>query len=894
MSGANDMDKSYDPHSVEERWYGYWEENGLFNAVPRPNKKPYTIVIPPPNVTDVLHLGHGLNNTIQDVVIRWKRMQGYEAEWMPGTDHAGIATQNVVERKLAREGKTRWDLGREEFLEEVWQWVRDHRGAIITQLKKLGCSCDWGKTRFTMDEGLSKAVVEAFVSLYEKGLIYRGKYIINWCPRCGTALSDEEAEHDETQGHLWYIRYPFVDGNGHITVATTRPETMLGDTAVAVNPSDERYVDAVGKTLVLPLVGREIPVIEDNSVDPGFGTGAVKVTPAHDPNDFEISMRHKLPAVCIMNEDGTMSDEAGAKYAGMDRFKCREMVIEDLEKGMFLEKVEDHAHSVGRCYRCNTVVEPYLSNQWFVKMKPLAEPAIRAAKDGRTRFYPERWAKVYLNWLENIRDWCISRQIWWGHRIPVWYCQDCGKEIVSRSTPSVCPACSSEEVVQDEDVLDTWFSSWLWPFSTFGWPEKNEALEYFYPTDTLSTAPEIIFFWVARMVMAGFEFMGDEPFSDIYLHGTVRDKQGRKMSKSLGNTIDPLDIIKNHGADSLRFSILVTMTQDIYVDNKTFEVGKNFANKIWNAARFVISNLNNFKSENIDFSGELELADRWILSRLQKTISSVDDFLGRYRFNDAALCIYDFIWHDYCDWYLELIKPRLYRSETDPSAREEAQKIAAFVLDKSMRLLHPFMPFITEEIWQRLIKAVQIGDTGNGDKKSVMISLWPVVDPGMIDPTAERDMEILQGVIGAVRNIRSEMGIPPDKKIRVFLKPSKENFLDIIGENIPYIVDMTRAEEVSARLNLERPRTSTAAVVRNVEIFVPLEGIIDLEAEKAKLTKEIERLSGQIAATDAKLRNESFLRRAPAEVVDRERSKREEYSLRLEKLEANFEAIKEA
>jgi len=745
-----------------------------------------------------------------------------------------------------------------------------------------------------MDEGLSKAVVEAFVRLYEKGLIYKGKYIINWCPRCRTALSDEEAEHHEVQGHLWYIRYPFKDGDGHVTVATTRPETMLGDVAVAVNPSDERYRGVVGKTLVLPLVGREIPVIEDDSVDPEFGTGAVKVTPAHDPNDFEISMRHNLPAICVMNEDGTMNDRAGERYTGMDRFKCRKVVVEDLRAEGLLERVEDHTHSVGRCYRCDTAVEPYLSDQWFVRMKPLAEPAIKAAKEGRTRFYPERWAKVYLNWLENIKDWCISRQIWWGHRIPVWYCEDCGEEMVSREAPSRCSACGSGKVVQDKDVLDTWFSSWLWPFSTFGWPDENEDLRYFYPTDTLSTAPEIIFFWVARMVMAGFEFMGEEPFSDIYLHGTVRDKQGRKMSKSLGNTIDPLEIIDKHGADALRFSILVAMTQDIYVDNKTFEVGKNFANKIWNAARFVISNLRDFSAESLDFGDGLELADRWILSRLQRTISSVDDSLERYRFNDAALCVYDFIWHDYCDWYLELIKPRLYKSGADPVAKEKAQKVAAFVLDRSMRLLHPFMPFITEEIWQRLIKAVPIEDTGDRSVKSIMISRWPVVDPGMVDPSAERDMELIQEIIGAVRNIRGEMHVPPESRIKVLLKPSEGGSFDVVVGNVPYIADMTRADGVLVRTDLERPRTSAVAVVKDIEIFVPLRGIIDLEVERARLIKEIERLSGQIAASDAKLGNEGFLKRAPAEVVEKEKRKREEYSAKLEKLRTNLEAIEES
>ena len=885
MSSTFEMDRVYDPRAVEARWYTYWEGKGFFHAEPNPDRNPYTIVIPPPNVTGILTIGHVLNNSIQDAVIRWKRMQGYETLWMPGTDHAGIATQNRVEQALSREGKTRHDLGREPFVDRVWEWKERHGGLIIEQLKLLGCSCDWVRERFTMDERLSRAVQEVFVQLYEKGLIYRGKYIVNWCPRCHTALSDEESIHEDEQGHLWHIRYPIKGEDTYITVATTRPETMLGDTAVAVHPDDERHRATIGKTAILPLLGREIPILADAEyVDPEFGTGAVKVTPAHDPNDFLIGAKHELPQINVMNGDGTMNEDAGAKYAGMDRFACRKAVIEDLEREGLLGTTQEHAHTVGHCQRCDTIVEPYLSDQWFVRMEPLARPAIQAVREGKLRFYPDRWTKVYLNWLENIRDWCISRQLWWGHRIPVWYCP-CGEHIVARTEPERCPVCGKTELRQDEDVLDTWFSSWLWPFSTLGWPEETPELAYFYPTDLLVTAPDIIFFWVARMVMSGYEFMGDKPFTDIYLHGVVRDSEGRKMSKSLGNSPDPAELIERYGADALRFSIImmVPQGQDGYYADEKVEMGRNFANKIWNAARLVLSTL-----EDVDLAGgqedTLELADRWILSRLARTNTTVDEMLGRYRFNDAAHAIYDFIWHDYCDWYLELIKPRLYGS--DASAKSTAQRVMAAVLEQAMRLLHPVMPFVTEEIWQKLPKQ-------DGAPESIMLAAWPEPNSGAIDESAERAMETVQEMVVAVRNIRGEMNVPPSKRADVVIRSSSADLLEILEENRGYLMDLGRAGELVIGSGLEKPRASASAVARDAEIFVPLEGLIDLDAERARLTKEKDRLSKFLLGLERKLANASFLTKAPQEVVARERAKKEEQETALRKIEENLSALGE-
>jgi valyl-tRNA synthetase len=689
----------YNPKDHEESIYSKWENSGLFHQKADSSKQAFTVVIPPPNVTGILHMGHALNNTLQDILIRWKRMQGNASLWVPGTDHAGIATQNVVERNLAEKGVTRQQLGREKFVDEVWKWREKYGDTIIMQLKRLGASCDWERTRFTMDKGLSEAVMEAFVLLYDKGLIYRGNYIINWCPRCQTALSDEEAPHKDVEGKLYYILYPFKDSAEGVVVATTRPETMLGDVAVAVNPKDKRYKKLIGKKLILPIMEKEIEIISDDFVDKKFGTGAVKVTPAHDPNDFEMAKRHGLEPVKIMRPDGKMNENA-SRFNGMDRFEARKLIVAELEEKKLLIKIEKHEHGVGHCYRCHTVIEPYLSLQWFVKMKPLAGPAIEAVKSGKIKFYPKRWTKVYLNWMENIRDWCISRQIWWGHRLPVYYCKKCEAVIVSKTKPAKCEGCNSSDIYQDEDVLDTWFSSWLWPMSTLGWPEKTKDLEYFYPTSVLVTAPEILFFWVARMIMSGKEFMKEIPFSDVYIHGTVRDATGKKMSKSLGNIIDPLEIIDGFGADALRFSIIsiTSAGQDVFLSKDKFEIGRNFANKIWNASRFVLMNLGTpeFQSSGLPEKESLGIADKWILSRLNRTIEALTKALGSYRFSEAEGLVYDFFWHDFCDWYVEMVKPQIMNKGY------KEKEILIHVLENSLKLLHPFMPFVTEAIWQNI------------------------------------------------------------------------------------------------------------------------------------------------------------------------------------------------
>ena len=753
-----ELPKAYNPQVVEDSIYRMWEAKGYFHAKSNPEKKPYSIVIPPPNITGILHMGHALNNTLQDILIRFKRMQSFEAEWMPGTDHAGIATQNVVEKKLAKGGMKRQDLGRDKFVEEVWKWREEYGSTIIKQLKKLGCSCDWERTRFTMDEGLSEAVLEVFVKLYEKGLIYRGNYIINWCPRCQTALSDEESQHKDVEGMLYYIKYPVksetnpkskiknIKPQDYVIVATTRPETMLGDVAVAVNPKDKRYKGLKDKTLLLPILNRELKIVCDSLVDMKFGTGALKVTPAHDPVDFELSLKHNLEQINIMYENATIN-LPDTDYHGMDRFEAREAIVEDLKERGLLIKSEAHRHAVGHCYRCHTMIEPRLSPQWFVKMKPLAEPAIEAVKKGRIKFYPSRWTKVYLDWMENIRDWCISRQIWWGHRIPVYYCEECSKIIVSKVRPEKCPKCGSVKIEQDPDVLDTWFSSWLWPFSTFGWPKETQDLRYFYPTDSLVTAQEIIFFWVARMIMAGMEFMGDVPFKNVYIHGTVRDITGTKMSKSLGNVIDPLDMIAKYGTDALRFSIIsiTAQGQDVFLSEGKFELGRNFANKLWNASRFILMSLKEevvntdlcifFKSE------KLPLPERWVLSRLYSTIKNVQDCLDGYKFNEAANSIYEFVWHEFCDWYIEIAKISINEKNT--------QIILYKVLEKTLRMLHPFMPFITEEIWQQIPRSK--GVLG----ESIMIQPWPHLQKEMISKNAEAEMKRLIDIVTAIRNIRS-------------------------------------------------------------------------------------------------------------------------------------------
>jgi len=881
---AQELEKVYDPKRVEEKWYDFWLKKGYFYADPSSPKKPFSIVIPPPNVTGSLHMGHALNNTLQDVLVRFRRMQGYNCLWMPGTDHAGIATQNVVERELAKEGLSREQLGREEFIKRVWQWKEKYGGVIIHQLRRLGASCDWSRERFTMDEGLSRAVREVFVRLYEEGLIYRDKYIINWCPRCGTALSDLEVEHEEEDAYLYYLRYP-LEGGGEIVVATTRPETMLGDTAVAVNPADNRYKEMVGRTAILPVLGRRIPVIADSYVDPEFGTGALKITPAHDPYDFEIGGRHGLPQVKVIDEKGRMTEEAGP-YKGLDRFECRERILEDFKRDGTLVKVEPYRHSVGHCYRCHTVIEPFLSVQWFVRTKPLAAPAIEAVRKGRTRIIPSMWEKVYFDWMENIRDWCISRQIWWGHRIPAWHCRDCGEITVSREDPTSCTHCGSPHIEQEEDVLDTWFSSALWPFSTMGWPERTKELEVFYPTSVLVTGFDILFFWVARMMMMGLHFMGDVPFRDVYIHALVRDMQGQKMSKTRGNVIDPLVMIEKYGTDAFRFALCAFAAQgrDIRLSEKRIEGYRNFANKIWNAARFSLMNLGDFPEEGVDGLRveELTLPDRWVLTRLNEAIREVTRALEDYHFNDAAQAIYHFFWHELCDWYLELIKPFLYQRE-DEGLRRSTQRTLVYVLDKTLKLLHPFMPFITEEIWQLL--------PHRGE--SITVAPWPEPDERLSFEEESRRMGLVMRVITRVRNIRGEMGVAPTTRVRAILKAEDEGVAQVMREGEGFIRDLGLLKELEVRVGGERPQAAAMAMAEGVEVFVPLEDLIpDPKREEARLQKELRRVMKELEFLQRKLSNRDFLERAPQEVVAKERGKLQEYSDRRAKLEERLEAIR--
>ncbi len=892
----------YSPSETEGPLYRWWEEQGFFRAVAPTNREPYTIVIPPPNVTAVLHMGHGLNNTLQDVLIRWRRMQGRETLWQPGTDHAGIATQNVVERRLAQQGKTRFDLGREAFVEEVWKYVRETGSTILEQLRSIGCSCDWERTRFTLDEGLSRAVREVFVRLYEKGLIYRGNYIINWCPRCLTALSDDEAEPVETAAKLYHLRYPIegpavaglprlTDGRSYLVVATTRPETMLGDVAVAVHPEDERFAAIRDRTIELPLTSRHIPLVADEYVDPEFGSGAVKITPAHDPNDFELAKRHDLPALDVMTPEARMNDEVPEAFRGLDRFEARDRVVAALSAAGLLERIEDYTTAIPHCYRCDTVVEPRLSDQWFVKMKPLAEPALAASRDGRLRFTPDRYAKVYENWLENIRDWCISRQLWWGHRIPAWYCQTpgCGEVIVARNDPSRCPKCNGFDLTQDPDVLDTWFSSWLWPFSTLGWPDDTPSLRTFYPGNTLVTGPDIIFFWVARMVMAGLEFMGEVPFSDVLLNGIVRDHLGRKQSKSLGNGIDPMEVVRLYGADALRYTVVAGAGAgtDQYLNyenlEESFGPGRNFANKLWNAGRFALLNLGDADVPRLeDVSGYLEIADRWILSRLSRTTREVTESLERFRLNEAAIGCHAFFWGEVADWYLEMIKPRL-RGDSGEASRAAAQATLVTVLDGAMRLLHPIMPFITETVWQRL-------PWRRGDAPSVMVAEWPTPDPALEDDDAERLIDELREIVSSTRNLRAEYGVPPARKVMLRVSGVTPEVQAMIATSSRTLSDLARVSEVS----FERPVGeigASAVLPSGTEIFVPLADVIDLERERERLRGELNRVSGQIEATERRLANESFVSRAPAEVVEREREKLAAFAEQRAKLAHNLATL---
>jgi len=873
--------KAYEPKEVEEKWYRFWLERGFFHANPNSGKRPFCIVIPPPNVTGSLHMGHALNNTLQDILIRWRRMQGYETLWLPGTDHAGIATQHMVEKELAKENLTREEIGREEFLKRVWEWKEKYGRVIIEQLKRLGASCDWDRERFTMDEGLKEAVKEVFVRLYEEGLIYRGNYIINWCPRCKTALSDLEVERKEEEGMLYYLRYP-LEGGGEIVVATTRPETMLGDTAVAVNPEDERYKDLVGRWVILPVVGRRIPVIADSYVDPQFGTGALKITPAHDVNDFEIAKRHDLPFVKVMDERGIMTEEAGP-YKGLDRFECRRRILEDFRKDGTLVKEEPYRIVLGRCYRCQTVVEPYLSVQWFVKTKPLAEPAILAVKEKRTRIIPEQWEKVYFDWMESIRDWCISRQIWWGHRIPAWHCEDCGGITVDRQVPTRCKDCGSTNLYQDPDVLDTWFSSALWPFATLGWPQRTKELEVFYPTSVLVTGFDILFFWVARMMMMGLHFMKDVPFRDVYVHALVRDMEGQKMSKTRGNVIDPLEMIEKYGADSLRFALAILAAQgrDIKLSEQRIESARTFCNKLWNAARFCLLNLDEGIKGSIP--ERLTLPDKWILLRLKATIKEVTQALEEYRFNDAALAIYHFTWHNFCDWYIELSKVQLSQAD-DLRLRQNTQRVLLFVLERILKLLHPFMPFITEEIWQKIPH----------EGESIMVSSWPEELELEEDLETRTRMERLMGVVTAIRNIRGEMGVPPSKRIKAILRSEDARILEELQQEAPYIRSLALLRELKLLEGGEAPKASSTAITYGVEVYVPLSELVpEPEKEIERLKKELKRVEEDIAFLSRKLQDPSFLQKAPKEVVEKEKEKLEERLKVREKLQMRLNAVED-
>ncbi|MCL6635194.1 MAG: valine--tRNA ligase [Peptococcaceae bacterium] len=872
-----DMPTAYNPRAVEEKWYRYWEENGFFHTVANAGQEPFCIVMPPPNVTGQLHMGHALDNTLQDILVRWRRMQGYNALWVPGTDHAGIATQARVEEQLAAEGLSRHDLGREEFLRRVWAWKEQYGNRITAQLRRLGASCDWRRERFTMDEGCSGAVLEVFVRLYQRGLIYRGHYITNWCPRCRTTISDIEVEHLERPGHLYYLKYPFKEGGGHVVVATTRPETMLGDVAVAVHPEDGRYKDMVGRTLVLPLVGREMPLIADEYVDPSFGTGAVKITPAHDPNDFEVGRRHGLPQVKVIDKEGKMSGEAPPRYQCLDRYECRKRIVRDLEAGGYLLKTEDHTHAVGHCYRCNTVIEPMLSRQWFVRMKPLAEPAIQAARDGRVRFVPERFTRIYLNWMENIRDWCISRQLWWGHRIPVWYCRDCDEMIVSKKPVSHCTKCGGTSLEQDPDVLDTWFSSALWPFSTLGWPARTVDLAYYYPTSVLVTGRDIIFFWVARMIFSALAFMNDVPFREVFIHGLVLDALGRKMSKSLGNGVDPMDVIESHGADSLRFMLVTGNTpgNDLRFHFERLEGARNFANKLWNASRFVLMNLDGFDPEGRP--GPYTLADRWIISRYQAAAAGVTRFLEAYELGEAARVLYEFIWSEFCDWYIELAKPRLY-GRTTPEDRCTAQHVLCSVLKGTLELLHPFMPFITEEIWQHL--------PGHG--VTIMRAPWPAAREELVDSEAEDEMALLMDVTRAVRHIRSEMNVPPGRRAEVLLVAPDDAVRALLVKGADYVQGLANAGVKVFPALAEAPEQAAHAVARGVEVFVPLKGLIDVDREAARLQKELAAVEKDLARVRGKLGNPGFLAKAPADVVEKEKAREEELAGKLNAVRARL------
>jgi valyl-tRNA synthetase len=881
-----ELAKVYEPKDVETKWYHEWETKGYFHAEAPSAKSPYSIVIPPPNITGVLHMGHALNNTLQDILCRWKRMNGCNVLWMPGTDHAGIATQNVVERQLAAEGKDRFALGREAFIERVWKWKEESGGQIIGQLKKLGASCDWERERFTMDAGLSRAVREVFVRLFEEGLIYRDNRLINWCPRCHTALSDIEVEHEEQKGNLWYLRYPVTGSDRSLVVATTRPETMLGDTAVAVNPADDRYRDLIGDSVLLPLLNRQIPIIADEYVDMEFGTGVVKITPAHDFNDFEVGKRHNLENLNIFDESGVINS-AGGQYEGMERFAARKRIIEDLTSQGLMDKITDHPLAVGGCYRCKTVVEPYLSLQWYVKVKSLAEPALAAAQgdNPRTRIFPDQWRRNYIDWMENIQDWCISRQIWWGHRIPAWYCDHCGKVTVKREDPTICGACGSSGIRQDPDVLDTWFSSALWPFSTMGWPDKTSELAAFYPTSCLVTGFDILFFWVARMMMMGLHFMEEVPFHEVYIHALVRDAQGQKMSKSKGNVIDPITVIDSYGTDAFRFTLAAFAAQgrDIKLAEERIAGYRNFANKIWNAARFVLMNMEGFDPDAVIFANlHLSEAEMWILHRLNETTRETNRALVEYRYNEAAMGLYQFTWSEFCDWYVELSKKALYGDDLE--RMNMCRYVLWYVLEQLLRLLHPFMPFITEEIWQTL--------PGNKPTQSIMLAPYPTPSVDLDFSKAAANMEKVMAVISGIRNIRGEMEVPPSREIAVMLSCGSHESLTLMRHNEGAIIGLARVADLAIGMDIEKPEDASLQVAGDLQIFVPLRGIVDVEEEEKRLAKEIAKFDKDIDFLAIKLENPSFVERAPADVVAKEREKLSEFSDKRRLLEESLVKIR--
>ncbi|UYO99524.1 valine--tRNA ligase [Oceanotoga sp. DSM 15011] len=872
-----DIGKRYTPYELENKWYKIWQDKKAFEPNNK-GKESFTIVIPPPNITGKLHVGHALNITLQDILTRYYRMKGYDTLWLPGEDHAGIATQHVVEKHLrATEGKRREEYDREDFVGRVWDWANEYRDHIREQIKGLGASVDWSRERFTLDEGLNEAVNKVFVQLYNEGLIYRGKYIVNWCPSCGTVLADDEVEHEDENGHLWNIKYPIKDEEDFIVIATTRPETMLGDVAVAVHPSDERNKDKIGKKVILPLIGREIEIIADPYVDPEFGTGFVKITPAHDPNDYQIGIRHDLEQIQIMDEHAKINENGGI-YKGLDRYEARKKIVQDLEEQGYLVEIQDHKHAVGHCYRCNTTVEPFLMDQWFVKVKPLAEEAIKAVENNDINFYPERYKKVYLNWMNEIRDWCISRQLWWGHRIPVWYCADCGEINVSEKAPDKCQKCGSKNLTQDSDVLDTWFSSALWPFSTLGWPNKTEDVERFYPTTTLITAFDIIFFWVARMIMMGEKFIDNKPFSNVYITPLVRDKKGRKMSKSLGNGIDPLEIIKEFGADPLRFTLAILAAQgrDIKLDNKSFEPYSKFANKIWNATRFALLNLKDFeKFDNMAFE-KLKVEDKWILTRMNRTIKIVDKALETFNFNHGAKAIYDFVWSELCDWYIESVKPRLF---SDGEDKKIAQNVILHVFDNALRLLHPFMPYVSEELWQ----ALPI------EKEELLItSHWPEYDEETVFENDENlYIKIMESVRG-IRNVKAEMNIPSSKKTDMMYKELKDSSWIDLNKNL--IKNLANIDNIN-KVSIKPDKSGTAFVDENVEVYVPLGELIDVDAEKERLTKKIDKLELEVQKMNKKLSNKNFVEKADPEVVEDAKRRLEEGQYQLGKVKKLYEEL---